>query len=174
MTDGPPGQKRAGGPGAGRPVVQSRDADLEPRMAALAAQVRALGERLGQRPAAGERQRHDAVSDWTEAGQAGSPAPRAESREMIIAAAETAAAEIRASAQREARRIRGSAGRVAGERLEALREAIARQRETLAGLTAETKRIEHSAAILLAQVRALESELQQTLASVDALDRDAD
>jgi hypothetical protein len=88
----------------------------------------------------------------------------------IVVAAEAAAGEIRASAEREAQLIRAAAdpvGAIGG--IHALRDTIARQRETLAGLAAETTRVERSAAILRAQVCALEAEMQQALIVVDAL-----
>jgi hypothetical protein len=83
--------------------------------------------------------------------------------------AEAAAGEIRASAEREAQLIRATAGGGPIGSIRALRDTIARQRETLAGLAAESTRVEHSAAILQAQVRALEAEMHQALTVVDAL-----
>jgi len=80
----------------------------------------------------------------------------------IVAVAEAAAGEIRASAEREAQLIRATAGGGPIGSIRALRDTIARQRETLAGLAAETTRVEHSAAILQAQVRALEAEMHST------------
>ncbi|MGD0981499.1 MAG: hypothetical protein ABR946_08450 [Solirubrobacteraceae bacterium] len=88
----------------------------------------------------------------------------------IVVAAEAAAEEIRASAEREAQLIRATADRGGAiGSVRALRDTLVRQRETLAGLAAETTRVERSAAILRAQVRALEAEMQQALTVVDAL-----
>jgi hypothetical protein len=87
----------------------------------------------------------------------------------IVVAAEAAAGEIRASAEREAQLIRATADRGPIGSIRALRDTIARQSETLAGLAAESTRVERSAAILRAQVRALEAEMQQALSVVEAL-----
>ncbi len=88
------------------------------------------------------------------------PAPDAE---RILEAAERAAAEIRASAHREAERIRSqppaAIAAASDEDAAALLAAARRQRHTLAVIAAEIERIEDGAAVLRTQLRALEGEL---------------
>ena len=186
MTDGPQAHNRDDAPGAGRPGgprggavgkarVSTTAPDLEQRIAALTAQVRVLAERFtGIRPASPLPQAASPSPGAQEPGivrEASSPVlPGAsENTSAIVAAAQAAAGEIRASAEREAKLILAAAGYSPIGTVRALRDTVARQRETLAGLVAETTRIEHSAAILQAQVRALEAEMRQALAVVDAL-----
>lgn len=88
--------------------------------------------------------------------------------------AEAAAGEIRASAEREAQRIREVVANDASERVAELLAIIAGQCESVAGLSAEAQRIEHSAATLREQARALEADLQvmlRALSAVAATDR---
>jgi uncharacterized coiled-coil protein SlyX len=186
MTDGPQAHSRVGSPGVGSPGEPRHDdsgearvsptpPDLEQRIAALAAQVRTLAQRFTGVPpessAAGAAHPPSQVHGPDAASKASSPS-RAGSTGItnaIVAAAEAAAGEIRASAEREAQLIRATADRGPIGSISALRDTLARQRETLAGLAAETTRVERSAAILRAQVRALEAEMQQALTVVDAL-----
>lgn len=186
MTDGPQAHNRDGSPGVGDPGGPRPDdtsearasttpSDLEQRIAALAAQVRTLAQRFtGAPPESSAAQvahppsrvrEPDAVSEASLPSPAGAPG----TTNAIVAVAEAAAGEIRASAEREAQLIRATAGGGPIGSIRALRDTIARQRETLAGLAAETTRVEHSAAILQAQVRALEAEMDQALGVVDAL-----
>jgi uncharacterized coiled-coil protein SlyX len=183
MTDGPQAHSRDPNPGVGSPGEPPRgstgeahaaisSSDLEQGIAALAAQVRALAQRFtGIPPASAASQAAPPPTPAAESGtvrKASSPAPTGITS-AIVAAAEAAAGEILASAEREAELIRASAdGGVSGV-IRALRDTISRQREMLTGLATETTRIEHSAAILQAQVRALEAEMRQALAVVDAL-----
>jgi uncharacterized coiled-coil protein SlyX len=187
MTDGPQAHGRVGSPGVGSPGGPRHDdtrearaspapPDLEQRIAALAAQVRTLAQRFTVTPpessAAQAAHAPSPVHGPDVASEASSPSPARAPGIMnaIVVAAEAAAGEIRASAEREAQLIRAAAdpvGAIGG--IHALRDTIARQRETLAGLAAETTRVERSAAILRAQVCALEAEMQQALIVVDAL-----
>ena len=185
MTDGPQGHSRDRHPGVGSPGQPPRrtagearaaisSSDLEQRIAALAAQVRALAPRFTGITPAATSQAAPQPAGARDAGSvagASSPAPRGPlaTTSAIVAAAEAAAGEILASAEREAELIRASAdGSVYGI-IRALRETIAQQRETVTSLATETTRVEHSAAILQAQVRALEAEMRQALAVVDTL-----
>lgn len=123
---------------AAAPVLARGSPELRAQVAVLAGQVRELKARVT--PAA--------------AG----PQPVRTSAERMIAAAEQAAAEIRASALREAQRIReGSIG--PGEEAAGLLAAARRQRHTVAVIAAEIERLESSAAILRTQMRLLEDEL---------------
>jgi vacuolar-type H+-ATPase subunit E/Vma4 len=107
---------------------------------------------------------------WPAQAQAAplAPAAPAAPADDIVAMAERAASEIRENAMREAERIRAGATTDAGDRVNELRALIQRQRESLAALSAEADRVEQSSAILRSQARALASELDGMLASVDA------
>jgi hypothetical protein len=98
-------------------------------------------------------------------------APPFTTGESILAMAEAAADEIRASAEREAQRIREVVANDASERVAELLAIIASQCESVAGLTAEAERIEHSAVVLREQARALEADLQVMLSAVSAVAR---
>jgi hypothetical protein len=183
-------------------------AGLEQQIAALAAQVRGLRQRLvstrqattvpsvaaesplrgpgGRRVAAArpatnsprppEPERRVPVgespneSHQAPAGQAGDGAS-----ENIIAMAEVVADEIRANAEHEALAIReteaDNASEHLAERLAELLAVLARQAESVAILSAEVARIEQSAAVFREQAFALETELQETLASISVLTR---
>jgi cell division septum initiation protein DivIVA len=185
MTDGPQAHHRDGYPGVGSPGAPPRatggaraaisSSDLEQRIAALAAQVRTLAQRFTVIPPASPAPRavdpHSRTGPPDTAGEASSPASTEPlgARNAIVAAAEAAAGEILASAEREAELIRASADAGANVGSRALHDTIARQGATLAGLAAETTRLAHSASILQAQVSALEADMHQTLAVVDAL-----
>ncbi|MGA2470532.1 MAG: hypothetical protein ABSG64_07565 [Solirubrobacteraceae bacterium] len=131
------------------PSTQPGAPDLERQITALAAQVRRLGERLdGDAPTAAADPEASALTD------------------AIIATAEAAAAQIRASAEREAERIRNSGTGVASERMAGLVTMLVRQRGTLATLAAQADRIGQAAASLGAEARALDSELRDTLAAI--------
>ncbi len=133
--------------------------ELEDQIAALAAQVRRLGERL----AAGSSLPR-LFGAWAHGNSepVDPPAqPAAGSFDAgILASAESVASEIRATAEREARRIRDGAQREASMRAADLRAMVARQRETLAALGAEIGHLEHSIATIRSQSRALEAELR--------------
>jgi hypothetical protein len=156
---------------------------LERQIAALAAQLRSVGERLvTPRPQSAEPP-----------GPASAPPPPLEAPrpqptgasanghgeassalttgESILAAAQGAADEIRAAAEREAERIRAAGTGNDDRRVARLLEIITRQSESLAVLTAEADRIERSAATLRAEVRALGSELREMLGSVSGVAR---
>jgi cell division septum initiation protein DivIVA len=186
MNDGPHGQSRDGSPRSASPGAPTGDAatgprtattasDLEQRIAELAAQVRTLAQRFAGIPAESSAPQAASLgSADREPGAASHPSsqpPEVDpgTTRAIVAAAEAAAGEIRAIAEHEAALIRAAAdsGRVGGVR--ALRDTIAEQRETLRALAAEATRVERTAAILQAQVRALEAEMHQALAVVDAL-----
>lgn len=187
MTDSPQAHGRDGSPGVGSPGGPRHDdtrearasptsPDLEQRIAALAAQVRTLAQRFAVTPpessAAQAAHAPPLVHGPDVASETSSPSPTRAPAIMnaIVVAAEAAAEEIRASAEREAQLIRATADRGGAiGSVRALRDTLVRQRETLAGLAAETTRVERSAAILRAQVRALEAEMQQALTVVDAL-----
>jgi multidrug resistance efflux pump len=138
---------------AGRP-------DVEAQLEALAAQVRKLGERLATQAADPEP----------------TPAPPPELGELrsilagrVLAAAEAVSNEIRASAQREAERIRSGGQRGAAAQRE-LRAAVARQREGMATLIAETMHVEQILEVLRARMGVLNSELaalENTLRELD-------
>jgi cell division septum initiation protein DivIVA len=198
---------RQGGRGSPPPA----SASLEQQIAALAAQVRGLGQRLvsarqsttvssvaaesplrgpgGRRVAAihpatnsqrsPETQRDVPADDGPNESHRPPPAGVGDAggvaSENIIAMAEVVADEIRANAEREALRIReadaNDAGEHLAERLAELLAVLARQAESVAILTAEVARIEQSAAVFREQALALETELQETLASISALTR---
>ena len=80
----------------------------------------------------------------------------------LIASAELAAERIRESARREAERIIGERSGQPRELSVALLAAVKRQRQTLAVLAAEAERIDQSAEILRAQIRLLDAEIQRT------------
>jgi uncharacterized coiled-coil protein SlyX len=128
--------------------------DLETQIASLAAQVRRLGERLGGAPIPLPRLR-------PRQPQAGPPPTSpVDLSAGMLATAESVAAEIRASAEREAQRIRDHALAEANERIAGLHAMIAGQRATLAALAAEIGHLEYSASTMRAQARALDGELQ--------------
>ena len=87
--------------------------------------------------------------------------------EAVIDTAELAAAEIRASAEREAADIRERADAAIGE----ADAALARYREALAALSVETERIELSVAALREQAQALEEERGRVDAAIEVLRR---
>ena len=87
--------------------------------------------------------------------------------EAVIDTAELAAAEIRASAEREAADIRERADAAIGE----ADAALARYRQALAALSVETERIELSVAALREQARALEEERGRVDAAIEVLRR---
>jgi chromosome segregation ATPase len=140
-------RERAGENDIESPGRASAPRDLQGQIAALAAQVRRLAERRQQAAVAarGAAEQSDATVEAL--------------GETILATAEAVAAEIRASAEREAQRLREGTAREADRRSAALRAILAQHRESLAALTAEADRIEHSAALLRAQTRALQAEL---------------
>ena len=130
------------------PVLAPDSPELRRQVALLAGQVRELGARVTPTGAAAERR------------------PAATSAERTIAAAERAAAEIRASAMREAERIRsGSAG--PGDEGGELLACARRQRQTLVVIAAEIERLEHTAGILRTQLRSLEGELTHMIGALN-------
>ena len=134
--------------------------ELGRQIAALAEQVRRLGERAQAPDAHGV-----AVAPPTPA-----PSPAVDLAGMI-ATAERIAEEIRASARREAARVEADRlheGKAASSGLLAM---VKRQRQTLAVLAAETRRIEQSAEILRTQVGALDAELQRMYDALGAAPR---
>jgi hypothetical protein len=79
--------------------------------------------------------------------------------ESVVTLAELAAVEIRASAEVEAAAVRASsAERTAASSTGQLVVLLERQRNMLAALAAQTERLEQAAAVLRAQIRALEAE----------------
>jgi uncharacterized coiled-coil protein SlyX len=131
---------------------------VEDQIAALEAQVRALGERLAARAGSGVAPAREALS--RRASETEVPTT-ASLTEAILSSAESVAAEIRASAQREAEIVRASAEREAAARIASLRGMVVKQRETLAGVAAEIGQLERSAATLRAQARTLDAELAE-------------
>ena len=123
-------------------------------VAELAGQVRELGAR---------------VAGATAERQTGPDPEAVATAELMLAAAERAAAQIREAAQREAARIRAANPASAHDATGVL-ATTRRQRQMLAVLAAEIERIEHSAAILRGQLRSLEAELANM---VEALSRPA-
>jgi len=87
--------------------------------------------------------------------------------ESVIETAELAAAEIRASAEREAARIRERASTAIGD-ADAL---LGRYRRALTALSAETERIERAVAAMREQALALEAEHLRIDAALDLLRR---
>jgi chromosome segregation ATPase len=134
--------------------------DLEAQIAALAAQVKRLGERLGGAPAGVSRLR--GARGRVPAPQAEQPRPKTDETLSagLLASAESVAAEIRASAEREAQRIRDGAKLDTSAQIAGLRAMIAGQRNTLAALSAEIGHLEHSATMMRSLARGLEAELQ--------------
>jgi cell division protein FtsB len=120
--------------------------DLQAQVAALAEQVRRLGDRGDAVTAAAAPARREPLASRT-----------GEIAVDVIAIAERAAAEIRESARREAARI---ASRRSDDE-PSLPDVVSRQRHALAALAAEVERIEHSAEILREQVRLLDTELHR-------------
>jgi hypothetical protein len=79
--------------------------------------------------------------------------------ESVVTLAELAAVEIRASAEVEAAAVRASsAERTAASSTGQLVVLLERQRNMLAALAAQTERLEQAAAVLRAQIRALQAE----------------
>jgi hypothetical protein len=87
--------------------------------------------------------------------------------ESVIDTAELAAAEIRASAEREAADIRGRADAAIGE----ADAALARYREALTALAVETERIELSIVALREQAETLEQERGRVDVAIEVLRR---
>jgi len=133
---------RKGTEDAPRPVLAPDSPELRRRVAVLAGQVRDLGARAGTRET-----------------------PTSTTR--MLAAAERAASEIRESAQREAQRIRSGVV-VPAQETAALLASARRQRHALAVIAAEVERLEQSAGILRAQLRALDAELAHMISALSA------
>jgi predicted RNase H-like nuclease (RuvC/YqgF family) len=130
------------------PDHPSAAGDLEGQIAALAGQVRRLGERLGGGALTGGRASRDPLLGAKDRLAA-----------EMLATAESVAAEIRSSAEREAERIRAGALHEANARIASLQAMLASQRNTLAALTAEIGHLEHSATAMRATARMLDAEL---------------
>jgi uncharacterized coiled-coil protein SlyX len=159
MSEDEPIREGAGDFGSPRGAAPAAR-DLEAQIAALAAQVRRLGERLAAPSTALPRLR----IAWNRVAPAPASEPPSRASEALMAGiletAESVAAEIRASAEREAQRIRDGALLEAAARIAGLRAMIAGQRDTLGALAAEIGRLEHSATTLRSHARALDAELQ--------------
>jgi hypothetical protein len=79
--------------------------------------------------------------------------------ESVVTLAELAAVEIRASAEIEAAAVRArSAEKLSASSTGHLLTLLERQRNMLAALAAQTERLEQAAAVLRAQIRALQAE----------------
>jgi hypothetical protein len=79
--------------------------------------------------------------------------------ESVVTLAELAAVEIRASAEVEAAAVRArSAEKLSASSTGHLLTLLERQRNMLAALAAQTERLEQAAAVLRAQIRALQAE----------------
>lgn len=79
--------------------------------------------------------------------------------ESVITLAEMAAAEIRASARLQAAAIRaGASGRLTAPATSEVLMLLDRQRRMLSALSAQTERLERNAAVVRAQIRALDAE----------------
>jgi len=122
--------------------------DLEAQVAALAAQVRRLGERLAPNEVPASPPAPDGTSS-----------AKGLLNERVLAAAEAVAAEIRADAEREAERIRSGAQLQAARQIEQLRAMVAQQREAVATLVREAEQLEQSVAAIRAQADTLDAEL---------------
>jgi chromosome segregation ATPase len=147
------------GSGADRPPPRS-GRDLQEQIALLTAQVRRLGERLSL--AAPQDEPADApISDERHGVDSYSAS--------ILATAESVAAEIRSSAAREAQLLREDTARRADGGLAGLAAMIEHHRDTVSALAVESERIERASAVLRAQVRALDGELQAIRDAVAAL-----
>jgi cell division septum initiation protein DivIVA len=162
---------------------------LEEQIAALAAQVRSLGQRLSNNrskgaastaetppaptPASDPRDTSPPITPRPAApGSPAEPAPHiAATGARIVEMAHAAAAEIRADAEREAQRIRQAAAQARSDRVAAVLEIIARQCESVATLATEVDRIEQSAAVLREQLTALNDEWRRMLVAVSAVSR---
>jgi len=116
---------------------------LAGQVAALAEQVR----RLGERSQAGPR------------GAQQPPAPAVPAAELL-ASAERAAEKIRESARREAARIAAGTGPRPNQLAAELLVIVNRQRQTLAVLAAEAERLGQATDVLEAKIRALDGDLQ--------------
>ena len=178
-----------------RAARESSAAEVRAQMAILAEQVRQLGGRVGHAdsqpnrdapapaPAPGTSHRSATVDS------APAPEPAPDQRHAppspahagatvdddqarlfagVIAAAEGAAAEIRAGAKREAARIRGAGSKPGVAAPSELADALERQRQTLAAFASETDRIAHATATLRAQSRALDAERRRMYEALTA------
>lgn len=152
--------RRAASPLRGREGDPERP-DVESQIAALAAQVRGLGERLASRD-------KDRANDATRATVArGDPPPEHQPvleatnvlTDRVLAAAESVGAEIRASAEQQAERIRAHGKERRDERIAELLAAIARNRATLAAVIGEAGEIERNLEIMRARMGALALEM---------------
>ena len=184
-------------PPAGSAARDLSNEELRAKVAALAEQVRQLGN--GSRPMPewrpARRVARDSGAAASETGPAqGSPAPARSgtaagdasagapagsgvAEELakhsshllatVIETAELAAAEIRAGAEREAADIRERAAAAVGE----AKAALVRYREALAALQGETERIERSVSALREQTLALEADRANIDAAVELLRR---
>jgi hypothetical protein len=136
------------------------DADLRMQIEALADQVRRLAH--GSGPALATEPTGAVAYDPPSPPQPAPEPPPGESLTNrsnrllgeVLAMAELAAAEIRAAAEREANDIRERAAAAIHE----ADQALARYRQALGGLAAETERIEAAIAALAEQGRALDEE----------------
>jgi hypothetical protein len=171
------------------PARELSNEELRAKVAALAEQVRQLGNGNHQmpewRPAPPAKPDLDVIASepggaagGVQHGAAGSSDPGAgEPEEMaqqssrllatVIETAELAAAEIRAGAEREAADIRQRASAAVDE----AKAALARYREALGALHGETERVEHSIAALREQTLALEADRANIDAAVELLRR---
>lgn len=131
--------------------------DLEAQIAALAGQVRRLGERLGGGALTGARTSRASVLGTKERLAA-----------EMLATAESVADEIRASAEREAQRIREGAISETNAHFTSLQSMIASQRDTLAALASEIGHLELSATAMRAQARALDAQLAAVAQALSA------
>lgn len=158
--------RRGSSPLRGREGESDRP-DVETQVEALAAQVRDLGERLAAEagaPTAAAPPPNPAAAAPSTPGVLG-----ANLGERVLAAATAVAEEIRASAQREAERIRSGRVLRPGE----LRAALSRQRSGLAELLSATAHIEQSLEIVRARLGVLDSDraaLEETLRAHGVLD----
>lgn len=150
-------------PDVRRPAEISAAA-LRRQMAALAEQVRQLGNRV------------DCASDQPPAQQTAIAAPRPQGAGAIasdpllaevIGTAERAADSIRAAARREAERIRSAPAPALGAQLE-IHAALERQGEALVTIAAQADRIEQELAALREQAALLDSERLRVWRALDA------
>jgi hypothetical protein len=156
---------------SGEPAAPDAPA-LEQQIAALAAQVRDLGQRLSS-----ARSGAPMAAAPAAAGLATSQPPlqpvanTSATNASILAIAQAAADEIRGHAEREASLIRDSAAKASSERAAALLEIIAQQCRSVTTLAAEVDRVEQSVTVLREQLAALNDDWRRMLVAAGTVSR---
>jgi len=152
--------RRAASPLRGREGEPERP-DIESQIAALAAQVRGLGERLAgpnREPAKDATQTHVATSDPPLEQHSVLEAANVLT-DRVLAAAESVGAEIRARAGQEAERIRGRGKGGSADDIAEPGAGVARNRARLATVVAQAGEIERNLEIMRARMGTLAEEM---------------